>query len=211
MITDWGSFTTDLGNFGNWLNSYQGWMFYRLLFGLILSILVNFVAFSRRPKEPDELRTGPERTMAVVGGLIALIAQVLPWESWVSPAGYASSGSLTVMGLGFEQGLAGASVSVFGLVWLTCFAIPKEVAAVLGLLWGSPALILTLLTLNSMAATSAAPNEWIYSIEYGVYASIFGSLLLIAGSVLVYMKMRNALASKTIPLRDHLYYLRFPK
>ena len=71
--------------------------------------------------------------------------------------------------------------------------------------------MLTLLTLNGMAATAAAPNQWIYYIEYGVYASIFGSLLLIAGSVLVYMKMRNALASKTIPLRDHLYYLRFPK
>ena len=210
MITDWGSFTTDLGNFGNWLSSSDGWIFYLLLFVLILSILVNLVAFSRRQKEPDELRTGPERTMAVVGGFITLVAQLLPWESWVSPAGV-SSGSLTLGGLGFEQGLAGASVSVIGLVWLTCFAIPKEVAAILGLLWGGPALMLTLLTLNGMAATAAAPNQWIYYIEYGVFASIFGSLLLIAGSVLVYMKMRNALASKTIPLRDHLYYLRFPK
>ena len=209
MITDWGSFTTDLGNFGNWLSSSDRWIFYLLLFVLILSILVNLVAFSRRHKEPDELRTGPERTMAVVGGFITLVAQLLPWERWVSPAGYASSGSLTVGGLGFEQGLAGASVSIIGLVWLTCFAIPKEVSAILGLLWGGPALILTLLTLNTMAATATAPNEWIYSIEYGVYASIFGSLLLITGSVLAYTKMPKT--PRSTPLQDRLYSLRFPK
>src|SRR3989449_3640505 len=204
MSTDWESFD----NFGNWLNSSQGWMIYFLLFGLILSILVSLVMFSRRLRKPDELRTGFGRTLAVTGGLITLVAQVLPWERWVSPAGYPSSGSLTLMGLGFEQGLAGVFVSVFGLVWLTCFAIPKEAAAVLGLLWGSAAFILTLLTLNSMAATAGAPHEWNYYIEYGVYASIFGSLLLIAGSVLVYRKMPKA--TKSIPSQD-LYYLRFPK
>jgi len=201
-------FFSQWSNFENWLNSTDGWIFYLLVFGSILSILVNLVAFSRRHKEPDELRTGPERTMAVVGGFITLVAQLLPWERWVSPAGYASSGSLTVGGLGFEQGLAGASVSVIGLVWLTCFAIPKEAAAILGLVWGGPALMLTLLTLNDMAATAAAPNVGNYSIEYGVYANIFGSLLLIAGSVLVYMKMPKA--PKSIPSQD-LYYLRFPK
>src|SRR5438309_8220374 len=165
MITDWGSFDTDLGNFGNWLSSTDGWVFYLLVFGLILLILVNLAAFSRRHKEPDELRTGPERTMAVVGGFITLVAQLLPW--------YRSGGS-SGMGLGFGQGLAGASVSVFGLVWLTCFAIPKEPAAILGLVWGGPALMLTLMTLNTMAATAAAPSQWSYYIEYGVYASIFG-------------------------------------
>ena len=200
------------GNFENWLNSSEGWIFYLVLFVLILSILANWVARSHRldrlEEEPDELRTGFGRTLAVIGGFITLVAQVLPWETWVSPAGYPSSGSLTVMGLGFEQGLAGVFVSVFGLVWLTCFAIPKEAAAILGLLWGSAAFILTLLTLNSMAATAAAPHEWNYYIEYGVYASILGSLLLIAGSVLVYRKMPKA--TKSIPSQD-LYYLRFPK
>src|SRR5438132_13750341 len=113
MITDWGSFTTDLGNFGNWLSSSDGWIFYLLLFVLILSILVNLVAFSRRQKEPDELRTGPERTMAVVGGVITLVAQLLPWASWVLQA-CVSYGRLTLGGLVFEHGPAGASVCVLG-------------------------------------------------------------------------------------------------
>jgi len=192
-------FFSQWSNFENWLNSTDGWIFYLLVFGSILSILVNLVAFSRRHKEPDELRTGPERTVAVVGGFITLVAQLLPWYRYGGSSG---------MGLLFGQGLAGLSVSIFGLVWLTCFAIPKEAAAILGLVWGGPALMLTLLTLNDMAATAAAPNVGNYSIEYGVYANIFGSLLLIAGSVLVYMKMPKA--PKSIPSQD-LYYLRFPK
>lgn len=183
-------------NFESWLRSPPGWLFYLLLFVLVLSILVNLVVFARRLQDRRGVETGLGRTLAVAGGSIVLVATFLPW------VGYGGSAvSYSVPHGVVANGITGVLVYAFGLVWLTLFAIPKKVAAILGFLWGGLALVLTLMT-----------SVWIASlgdfyIEYGVYVSMLGSIILVVGSAFAYLEANKAgargpaeLAQPTLPM-----------
>jgi len=163
----------DWANFESWLRA-SGGLFYLLVFVLILSILVNFVAFARRLRERSGMKIGLGRILAVLGGCTVLIAAVaVPW----------APGAISFNVLdGFALDMA--IVYVVGLLWLTLFAIPKRVAAILGFLWGIAAFVLSLQPFG-IAATYGM------TIEYGVYASILGSLVLMVGSVLAYLEARK--------------------
>ena len=102
------------GSFLNWLNSSQGWIFYALVSVLIVSILVNLVAYARVLRERGAERMGLGRLLAVVGGIITLIAvTLLPWESYTPFSCPDCGGSWA--GFGIEPSLPAISALVIGL------------------------------------------------------------------------------------------------
>src|SRR5437016_5729535 len=102
-------------------------LFYLLVFAVILSILVNLVVYLRRPEERRWEKTGLGRILAVLGGFIVLITATLPWEGWRGPAGVGYSIDPGVK----ANGTIGILDYLFGLFWLTFFAVPKKVNAIL--------------------------------------------------------------------------------
>src|SRR2546427_9073670 len=86
--TVWHALYSDWGNFENWLR-YYGWVFWALISLLTLSILINLWFYwerwahlhllKERDRERYGLRSDVGRVLAVLGGVIALIAQILPW------------------------------------------------------------------------------------------------------------------------------------
>jgi len=169
--------SSNWGNFLNWLNSPQGWIFYVLVLVLILSILVNLVVFMRRIQKHgwgrDAVWSDVWRMMAIAGGFITLLSVFLPGGLF----SFSSSSSVTFAGLFLAY--------LFGLFWLTFFAVPRKVTAIMGVIWGSCALVLISLQAPMNAAESA---------RVGAYVSILGSVGLIVGSAFVYVKARNAAA-----------------
>ena len=131
------------GNFGNWLNSPQGWIFYVVILVFLVSILANLVGYVARRREGGAKKVGYGGMVALVGAVITLTAIAsLPWESYASfscaECGWSSAG------FGYGQGSAAIFVLVTGLLWFTLFGIPRRVAAVLGFAWGVLALVLAL-------------------------------------------------------------------
>jgi len=190
------------GAFLNWLNSPQGWIFYALVSVFIVSILANLVAYARVLRERGAERVGLGRLLAIVGGVITLVAlTLLPWESYTPLSCPECGGSLN--GFGVEPFLPAISVLVVGLMWFTFFGIPKRVAAVLGLAWGSLALPVAILTFARISADAAASSPpGVYTIEYGVYVAIVGPIVLIIGSALAYIGARQILPPE--PIRSDL-------
>jgi hypothetical protein len=191
---------SDWQNFLNWLNSPQGWLFWVLVLGLILSILVNLVVYARKLREGSTAEIGLGRILAVVGGFIALMAQVMPWESSLSPGPPCINCGYVAIGLNFG-GLAGFMVSMSGLLWLVFFAIPKKVSATWGFIWGGLALLFALLALERIAA-DAATNVWPTNAEYGIYVSIVGSIALVIGSALAFLKAGKAMPPEPMPVAE---------
>src|SRR5947209_13488700 len=119
------------GAFLNWLNSPQGWIFYALVSVFIVSILANLVAYARVLRERGAERVGLGRLLAIVGGVITLVAlTLLPWESYTPLSCPECGGSLN--GFGVEPFLPAISVLVVGLLLLTIFVIPTSVSAFQG-------------------------------------------------------------------------------
>ena len=79
------------------------------------------------------------------------------------------------------NGIGGILVYVFGLLWLPFRPVSRKVHAILGVGWGSLALLLGLQAIAFFAALGV-------TLEYGVYVSILGSVLLIVGSTLAFME-----------------------
>jgi len=187
------------GSFLNWLNSSQGWIFYALVSVFIVSILVNLVAYARVLRERGAERMGLGRLLAVVGGIITLIAvTLLPWESYTPFSCPDCGGSWA--GFGIEPSLPAISALVIGLLWFTFFGIPKKVAAMLGFAWGGLALLVAILALARISADAAASNpSGVYTIEYGVYVAIAGPIVLIVGSALAYVSAKQTVPPEPIP------------
>ena len=119
------------GPFLNWLNSPQGWIFYALLSAFIVSILSNLVAYARRLRERGVERMGLGRLLAIMGGVVTLIAlTILPWESYTSLSCPDCGGFWP--GLALEPSLLAIAVLVVGLLWFTFFGLGKKLAATLG-------------------------------------------------------------------------------
>ncbi len=183
----------DWQNFQDWLNSPQGILFYVFLGGLIISILANLVVYvlGGREREWEESSRGRilGRFLAVTGGFIVLVATLLPW------VGYGGSAvSYSVRHGVVANGVAGVLVYMFGFLWLTWFAIPRKLCATLGFAWGGVALLLTLNTIAWIASLSMSG----FYIESGAYVSIVGSLILIGGSALAYVKARRTVSHEPI-------------
>jgi len=82
---------------------------------------------------------------------------------------------------------------VFGLLWFTFFAVPRKIAAVWGFVWGILAILKTVLAVEGLEDLIARNAGTVY-LDSGLYISILGSLFLIVGSSLAYLK-----AEQTIP------------
>jgi len=186
------------GNFGNWLNSPQGWIFYVVILVFLVSILANLVGYVARRREGGAKKVGYGGMVALVGAVITLTAIAsLPWESYASfscaECGWSSAG------FGYGQGSAAIFVLVTGLLWFTLFGIPRRVAAVLGFAWGLLALVLALQAFGRIAAEAATAHPFgVYSIEYGVYVGIFGPITLLAGVTLAFVKTKAPIATEPI-------------
>src|SRR5438128_5943615 len=140
-------------NFGNWLNSGGWYVVILLLLGVTLSIYLSRRRFSRSRDEESEARTGLRRKLAIVGALFALIGAVLPWTS--------GAYGMTANGIG------GILVYVFGLLWLPFRPVSRKVHAILGVGWGSLALLLALQAIAFFAALGV-------TVECGVYVRFLG-------------------------------------
>src|SRR3989442_1374804 len=125
---------------GDFLNS-GGWIVVILVFAVTVSILANLVVFRRRRRKLGRVETSLGKILAAVGGFITLVATALPWATVT----YSDiPGSYVFLGVAFF-GYSSIIVYLFGLAWLTFFALPRKVYAILGLGWGSLALLLALL------------------------------------------------------------------
>jgi len=187
------------GPFLNWLNSPQGWIFYALLSAFIVSILSNLVAYARRLRERGVERMGLGRLLAIMGGVVTLIAlTILPWESYTSLSCPDCGGFWP--GLAFEPSLLTIAVLVVGLLWFTFFGLGKKLAATLGFGWGGLVLLFAVLALVHVSVDVATSNpSGVYYIEYGVYAAIAGPIFLIVGSVLAYARAKETVPPKPVP------------
>jgi uncharacterized YccA/Bax inhibitor family protein len=122
--------------------------------------------------------TGLGRMLSMVGAFLALIGATLPWTS-------ESYGVIAT-------GLDGLFVYVFGLFWFVSFPVPRKIHAILGAGWGVSALMLGLLAIAFFVGLGV-------TLEYGVYVSILGSIFLILGSALSYVKAVRPLPLESVP------------
>jgi hypothetical protein len=157
------------GNFRNWLESDQGWVFYALILGFILSFVINLAVFLRRPNESGRMATGSIRVLlwrllAMVGASITLISVSLPHGPFSG-----SFGNLRTVNL---------FAYVFGAFWLTLFGLPRRTYAILGVFWGGLALLVAELAVMTIAEDSARTD---------ISVIILSSLALTVGSALMYI------------------------
>ena len=195
-----GGYGTFWSNAGNWLDSSQGWLFYALivvLFVWTVFIMSNVRSFVRTRRAREEVIPSPARLvgriLAAIGGLITLIGLFLPWErvDWLHlpvfdpylDARFPGTGGLLVLGL--------------GLVWFTFFAIPRKVAALLGLAWGGIAFLLAMVALVGIGDLAARNGGAVY-VDNGLYVSMLGSLMLTSGSAVAYVQVKQILPPRTI-------------
>jgi len=176
-------------------------VFWALIFLLTLSILINLWFYwerwshlhslKERDRERYGLRSDVGRVLAVLGGVTTLIAQILPWVGFRPTSACPGCGGYGASGLIYEGGAI--ILPLFGLFWLTFFAVPRKVAAILGVIWGAPAFLL------SVGALAIIPGPATY-VEYGAYMSIVGSLALIGGSGFAFMEAHKI--RSPIPLAE---------
>jgi len=162
---------------------------------LIIPALVNLVVYVRGVRKLERAESPGRilgRFLAVVGGLITFVGVSLPLGSvhFLGP-------SLTDTSLRFP-GDGGWIVLVFGLLWFAFFAVPKKVAAIWGLVWGGLSLVFILVTIQGLADIVSREAGALY-LSYGVYVTILGSLLLIVGSTLAYLKVGLTSLPEPIP------------
>ena len=169
---------------------------FRVFLGfLVIPTLANLVVYllGLRKRKPEEsLGRVLGRSTAVVGGLITLFGVALPLGS-VDSANPALAD--TYLGL-LRNG--GWIVLVFGLLWFAFFAVPKKVAAIWGLAWGGLALVFILVAVQGLVDTVGQDPGAVY-LHDGVLVTILGSLLLILGSTLAYIKAGRT--SRSGPIR----------
>ncbi len=194
MTATWGIFDTAWSNFENWWNSSASAWFKFVLVVWIAVVFVNVIVYVRGRRERKDVEISPGRilgrVLAVLGGLITLIGLFMPWES--------IDASLPEYYNPTFPGDGAWLVLVFGLLWFTFFAVPKESAAILGFVWGSLALVLTVQALKGIADLAVVNGGAVY-VGYGLYVSILGSCILIVGSVLAFVKAKQTKKSEPIP------------
>ncbi len=192
MTASWGILDTAWGSFENYWNSNASAAFKLGLFVWIAVIFVNLIVYVRARLERNRAEVSRGRilgrVMAVVGGLITLIGILMPWVR-------VDAGIPSYYRLWFPGDVAWL-VFVLGLLWFAFFAVPKEVAAILGAFWGSLALVLTILALKRISDL-AAVDGGVY-VEYGLGVSMLGSFVLIVGSVLAFVKANQTKRSEPI-------------
>src|SRR2546426_3308760 len=154
-----------------------------------LSILVNLVFFRRRRRKGVRVETSLRRMVAVLGGFIVLLATLLPWATY-SYYDEGISGSYVYLGMAFF-GFSSLIVYLFGLFWLTFFALPRKLHAILGFGWGGLALLLTFLAIRGVLPGGPVAGLAV-TFETGVYVSMLGSLILVVGSALAYLEAKKA-------------------
>ena len=160
-----------------------------LVFAVTVSILVNLVVFRRRRRKLGRVETSLGKILAAVGGFITLVATALPWATVT----YSDiPGSYVFLGVAFF-GYSSIIVYLFGLAWLTFFALPRKVYAILGLGWGSLALLLALLA-DAGVFPGGRPGANAAAIGSGVYLSLLGSIMLVVGSAFAYMEAKKVSA-----------------
>jgi len=162
---------------------------------LIIPALVNLVVYVRGVRKLERAESPGRilgRFLAVVGGLITFVGVSLPLGSvhFLGP-------SLTDTSLRFP-GDGGWIVLVFGSLWFAFFAVPKKVAAIWGIVWGILAVVFILVSLQGLANLVARSPGVLY-IDEGVYVTIFGSILLMIGSTLAYIKAGRTSIPTEIP------------
>ena len=189
MIVSWQPLFTDYEMISFW-NSFAVFLYF-----LIIPMLANLVIYARSLRKREWAESPGRilgRSMAVVGGLINLFGVTAPLGSvhFVNPMLADYSPTLPHDG--------GWIVLVFGLLWFAFFAVPKKVAAIWGLVWGGLSLVFILVTIQGLADIVSREAGALY-LSYGVYVTILGSLLLIVGSTLAYLKVGLTSLPEPIP------------
>src|SRR3989442_13175720 len=119
-------------------------------------MLVSLVFFRRRRRKGVRVETSVRRMVAVWGGFIVLLATLLPWATY-SYYDAGISGSYVYLGMAFF-GFSSLIVYLFGLFWLTFFALPRKLHAILGFGWGGLALLPTFLAIRAVPPCDPAPG-----------------------------------------------------
>jgi len=162
---------------------------------LIIPALANLVLYGRDLRKPQRAESPARilgRSLAVVGGAITLVGVSLPLGSVHFAGPSLTDTSLRLPGDG------GGILLGFGLLWFAFFAVRKKVAAIWGLVWGGSALVFIVVSVQGLAYLVARSAGTLY-LDSGVYVTVFGSLLLIPGSTLAYIKAGRTSPPEPIP------------
>ncbi len=172
-------------------------LFINSLLGLaILSIAVNVALQwrgSRRSRAASVQDLGDlGEVLAVIGGFIALVAALLPWENTAATSLVCPCLSFFADLFGM-YGVVGAVVWGAGLLWLVSFAIPARASIIWGLAWAGSALLLSLVALARIVDDAARFNigGWRIVPDLGVYAALAGSSILLFGNSFLLLRARR--------------------
>lgn len=170
--------------------------FFVLLFLFILSIFVNIIFYVHSLRERDWASSPGRkvgRVLAVLGGLMVLIGLYMPWGrvDFVDPA----FGNVNYSPLDW----GGIWIFVaFGVLWFIFFAVPRKVAALWGFVWGCLALINVVVAVAGLEYLVTRQAGSVF-LDPGVYVNVSGSVFLIVGSVVAYVKAKNISPLQPIP------------
>lgn len=130
------------------------------------------------------------RPIGIVGGILAMVGTLLPWVT-ISD----SYSSITASGLGvFIFGVPAMILAILGLVFV---AIPKKGFAIASLIMGILVMIFVVLaiTMTSVIAGFATYTGLVtVSMDYGMYVTLVGAILLIVGGALAYVQIQDVVA-----------------
>jgi hypothetical protein len=130
------------------------------------------------------------RPLGIVGGILALVGCVLPWVT-ISD----SFSSITASGLGVF--IFGVPAMILGILGLVFVAIPKRGFAIAGLIMGILVMIFVVLaiTMTSVIAGYATYTGVVtVSMDYGMYVTLVGAILLMVGGGLAYYQTQDVVA-----------------
>lgn len=130
------------------------------------------------------------RPLGMVGGILALVGTVLPWVT-------ISDSFNSVSASGLQVFFFGVPALIFAILGLVFVAIPRKSLTIGCLVMGILVMVFAILaiTMTSVVAGFAATTGVVtVSIEYGMYLTLVGSILLIVGGALAYVQYEEVVA-----------------
>ncbi|MCK4443510.1 MAG: hypothetical protein KAW09_03135, partial [Thermoplasmata archaeon] len=136
------------------------------------------------------------RPLGMVGGILALVGCVLPWMTISDAVNSVSASGLQVF-------IFGVPAMIFGILGLVFVAIPKKGFYLTALIMGILVMVFAILaiTMTSVIAGLAAYSGVVtVSIDYGMYLTLVGSILLMIGGALAYVQYEEVPAP--VPVQE---------
>lgn len=139
------------------------------------------------------MKTG--RILGIVGGLLAVVGIFLPWATATNPTTNTSSSAS-----GISVPIFGILVALFSVLGLVLVFVGKKGTCTAGAIMGILAFIFAMIfaALWSAIITTFSVGD-IFSIGYGLYVTMIGSIILILGSFMARGEAVRSLTPQVAP------------